>query len=58
MNSARPMYTIYNLVSTIRERLKHEIVLSKVKTSAEIRTAIAHTSLIYASHKLAVNRGG
>jgi hypothetical protein len=42
--------SIAQSLSTFRERLKVEVLSSKVQLSHDIRTAISNTSRVYASH--------
>jgi len=42
--------TISQSLATFRERLKMEVLSSKVQLSHDIRTAISNTSRVYASH--------
>jgi hypothetical protein len=42
--------SIAQTLSTFRERLKVEVLSSKVQLSHDIRTAISNTSRVYASH--------
>lgn len=44
-------------VSTFKDRLRAEVISSKVRLSADIRTAISQTSRMYASHSGAGIRG-
>ena len=45
------------IVSSFKDRLRAEVLSSKVRLSAEIRTAISHTSRLFASHSSAGIRG-
>ena len=46
-----------SLVSSFKDRLRAEVLTSKLRLSADIRTAISHTSRVYASHSTSIIRG-